>query len=105
MAGNNGNGRKKGTLNKKTQSVIDRLVELGCDPIEGMVKIANKAFDEGELILAGSMYKELAQYVSPKRKSIEMTTLVTYEDRLRSMSEEELDKEFKGMKLDPANLQ
>jgi hypothetical protein len=74
MAGTKGNsGRKKGVPNKRTQSVIDQLVALDCDPIEGMASIARKAIDEGELILAGSMYKELAQYVAPKRKSIEVS--------------------------------
>ena len=74
MAGTKGNsGRKKGVPNKRTQSVIDQLVSLDCDPIEGMASIASKAMDEGELILAGSMYKELAQYVAPKRKSIEVS--------------------------------
>jgi hypothetical protein len=52
---------------------MDKLSDLNCDPIEGMATIARKAMDEGELILAGSMYKELAQYVAPKRKSIEVS--------------------------------
>ena len=51
------------------------------------------------------MFKELAQYVAPKRKSIEMTTHITYEDQIRAMSEEELDEELRGMKIDPATLQ
>jgi hypothetical protein len=29
-------GRTSGTPNRKTQAVIDRLVALGCFPIEGM---------------------------------------------------------------------
>jgi hypothetical protein len=66
-------GRVKGTPNKPTQNIIDKLAELDCDPIEGMATIARQAMDENDLILAGSMYKELAQYVAPKRKSIEMT--------------------------------
>lgn len=66
-------GRTKGTPNKPTQNIIDRLAELDCDPIEGMTLIASQAMDEGELMLAGSMYKELAQYVAPKRKSIEVS--------------------------------
>lgn len=66
-------GRVKGTPNKKTQDVIDRLNALGCDPIEGMAKIAKTALASDDLQLAGQMYKELAQYVAPKRKAIEMT--------------------------------
>ena len=68
-----GAGRKKGKPNKKTQEVLDKLAELNCDPIEGMARIAKQAIDEGELQLAGNMYKELAQYVAPKRKAIEHT--------------------------------
>lgn len=64
-------GRVKGTPNKKTQDVIDRLAELKCDPIEGMARIAQLAMDEADLHLAGQMYRELAQYVAPKRKAIE----------------------------------
>ena len=66
-------GRVKGTPNKKTLEVIERLKELKCDPIEGMAKIAQTALDAGDLPLAGQMYKELAQYVAPKRKAVEVT--------------------------------
>ena len=106
MAGTKGNsGRKKGVPNKRTQSVIDQLVALDCDPIEGMASIARKAMDEGELILAGSMYKELAQYVAPKRKSVEMNTHVSFEQKLQDMSQEELDDELRGYSIDPAKVQ
>jgi len=33
-------GRKKGTPNKKTQALLDRLEELACDPLELSAKIA-----------------------------------------------------------------
>jgi hypothetical protein len=104
MAGNNGNGRKKGTPNKKTQSVIDQLAALDCDPIKGMATIALKAMEDKDFILAGSMFKELAQYVAPKRKSVEMSTHVTFEERLHDLTDEELDAELRGLKLDPAKL-
>ena len=61
-------GRCKGTPNRKTQAVIDRLDALGCDPIEGMAKIDEKV----EMSIRAQMYKELAQYVAPKRKAIEV---------------------------------
>jgi len=74
MAGTKGNsGRKKGVPNKRTQSIIDQLVGLNCDPIKGMAKIAKKAMDEGDLHLALAAFKDLAQYVAPKRKSIEVS--------------------------------
>ena len=105
MAGNNGNGRKKGTPNKKTQSIIDQLAALDCDPIEGIATIAKLSMKAKDYATALNAFKDLAQYVAPKRKSIEMTTHVTYEDQIRSMSEEELDEELRGLKLDPVNLQ
>jgi hypothetical protein len=68
----NPNGRPKGSRNKQTLAVADRLEALGCDPIEGMAMIA---MDEGaDLSLRGQMYKELAQYIAPKRKAVEMQT-------------------------------
>jgi hypothetical protein len=38
-----------------------------------MAKIAKKAMEGDDWVLAGNMYKELAQYVAPKRKAIEIT--------------------------------
>ena len=65
-------GRKKGTPNKKTLDVAKRLKELNCDPLEGMVRVAQMAMEEKDLSVAGRMYSELAQYVAPKRKAVEM---------------------------------
>ncbi len=73
--GRKSGGRKKGTPNKKTKEIIDKLEELNCDPIEGMASIARIAKTMGDFSLAGSMYKELAQYVYPKRKAVEHTKL------------------------------
>jgi|SRR5680860_104733 len=64
-------GRRKGTPNRKTEAVIDRLEALGCDPIEGMARLAMDG--TVELSIRAQMYKELAQYVAPKRKAIEIT--------------------------------
>src|SRR5829696_6196646 len=70
-AGERRGGRQRGTPNKKTQTVADTLAELGCNPIEGMAKIAMD--EQAELGLRAQMYKELAQYVAPKRKAVEVT--------------------------------
>jgi hypothetical protein len=49
---------------------MDRLEALGCDPIEGMARIA---MDETiDLSIRAQMFKELAQYVAPKRKALDM---------------------------------
>ena len=64
-------GRIPGTKNKLTLSAIEKLNKLGCDPLEGMAKIA---MDQSNPIdLRARMYAELAQYVAPKLKSSELT--------------------------------
>ena len=65
-------GRVKGTLNKANQDVQKKLRKLNCDPIEGMVKIANMSMESNDYELAARMYKELAQYVAPKLRSMEV---------------------------------
>ena len=62
-------GRQAGTPNRATADVIAKLEALGCDPIEGMARIA---MDEGNSPeLRGKMYAELACYIAPKRKAID----------------------------------
>jgi hypothetical protein len=63
-------GRKKGTPNRSSLEVAERLRELNCDPIEGMARIAMDKRHTPEL--RGRMYAELAQYVYPKRKAVEL---------------------------------
>lgn len=70
-------GRTKGTPNKNTSDIQAKLDALGCDPIQGMAEIAAEARRNGDLNLAGTMYKELAQYVAPKRKAVEVQGDVT----------------------------
>jgi hypothetical protein len=63
-------GRQCGTPNHKTADIREKLAAMGCDPIAGMAAIA---MDEKQDIgLRAQMFKELAQYVAPKRKAIEM---------------------------------
>jgi hypothetical protein len=63
-------GRKAGTPNKRTVEVTERLRELGCDPIEGMARLAMDEKNTPEL--RGRMHAELASYVAPKRKALEL---------------------------------
>lgn len=64
-------GRSKGSVNKSTRDVTVRLAELSCDPIEGMARIALNEQNSPEL--RGRMFAELAQYVAPKRKAVELS--------------------------------
>lgn len=70
---NNPAGRPKGSKNKVKADIEQKLAALGCDPIQGMAEIAIEAKNNGDFTLAGSMYKELAQYVAPKRKAVEVS--------------------------------
>ena len=63
-------GRFKGPRNKSTLNVVERLAALGCDPIVEMAKIAMNA--TAPLDLRARMYAELAEYIAPKRITIEV---------------------------------
>src|SRR3954464_9593773 len=65
-------GRTAGTPNRRTVEVIEMLDALGCRPIEGMARIA---MDEANPVeLRARMYAELAGYVAPKRKAIDLSS-------------------------------
>ncbi len=66
-------GRQKGTPNKALSKAAKTLEEIGCNPILEMVKIAEECMQLQDYQTAGGMYKELAQYVSPKLKAVEVT--------------------------------
>lgn len=63
-------GRAKGTPNKRTTEVSELLHALKCDPVEGMARIAMDEAHAPEL--RGRMYAELAGYLFPKRKALEI---------------------------------
>jgi hypothetical protein len=63
-------GRTAGTPNRRTAEVAARLEELDCDPIEGMARLAMDQANPPEL--RGRMYAELAQYIAPKRKALDL---------------------------------
>ncbi len=66
-----GSGRKPGTVNKKTAEVRELLLSLKCDPVTGMARIAMNSKNPPEL--RGRMYSELAQYMWPKRRAVEVS--------------------------------
>ena len=61
--------RKAGTPNTRPLDVIERLDQLGCDPIEGMTKIALD--QQNPVELRPRMFSDLAQYVAPKRRAVD----------------------------------
>jgi hypothetical protein len=67
-----GSGRKTGTPNRRTKTIEDKLAALGCDPIEAMARLAMDDNEPSTLRFAA--LKELAQYVAPKRKAVEVSS-------------------------------
>lgn len=60
-------GRKKGTPNKSTLTLLQKCEAKGIDVFEAMLDIAI----EGDLAVRFAALKEVAQYIYPKRKSLE----------------------------------
>ncbi len=63
-------GRRPGTPNRKTHELSEKLESLGCDPIEGLVRLAEDPATKPEIKVR--CYAELAQYIHPKRKAMEL---------------------------------
>ena len=70
-------GRQKGTPNKDTQALQERIAQRypGWDPVEAMAEIAQD--DTNDVMIRLAALKEIAQYIHPKRKAIEHTGTVT----------------------------
>ena len=65
-------GRMRGTPNKRTLDIQVMLDRLGCNPLEGMAKLAMN--EATPIEIRARMYAELAQYIAPKRRSAEVQT-------------------------------
>lgn len=61
-------GRKKGTPNKVKSGLSEKLEASGKDPFQTLMDL----LDHSEAGIRLSAAKELAQYLEPKRKAIEM---------------------------------
>ena len=71
LPGERRGGRAPGTPNRATAEVSDKLAALGFDPIAAMVAIATDP--AADLTLRGRMASELAAYIHPKRRAIDLT--------------------------------
>ena len=72
-------GRAKGTPNRQTMLVRDRLAELKCDPVQGLVKIATDPSNTPEL--RARVYADLLAFSAPKLKAIELAASERAEPR------------------------
>ena len=66
-----GGGLRSGSKNKDRVSVEARMLELGCDPLQAMVEIAQEARDAGDLALSAKIHGDLLQYIRPRLRSVE----------------------------------
>jgi hypothetical protein len=64
-------GRTAGTPNRRTVELAERLVELGCDPLEGLALTA--ADLTTDVALRARVYADLLPYLYPRRKAVELT--------------------------------
>ena len=66
-----GSGRKKGTPNKRTADIMERL--KGVDIVGELLEIARTTEKEETKV---TVYKELMKYVYPQRKAVEIANEV-----------------------------
>ena len=89
-------GRLKGTPNKSTNTVRELLSSLGCDPIEGMAKIA---IDENvDIRIRAQMYRDLAPYVYPRLSATDLSVQKVEAPRSTPTTKQEL---LEAIKRDP----
>ena len=69
-----GSGRPKGALGDKAVAVLQQLDGVGCNPIEALANIAMDPSNTPELRFQAN--KELAQYVAPKRRAVELDATI-----------------------------
>ena len=68
---NNPSGRPRGSKNRRTILLEEKLKFLGCDPIENIVNLLNdEKTDDG---IKAKLNCVLAGYLYPKRKAVEIT--------------------------------
>lgn len=88
-----GSGRKKGSVNKRTQFVIDTLARLKCDPIEVLAYLANgdkKALKSNKVVpydIRVWAAKELLPYIAPKLASVQIEADIRQETKIKAVIE------------------
>tara|TARA_Y100000590_G_scaffold419671_1_gene521613 strand:+ start:404 stop:745 length:342 start_codon:yes stop_codon:yes gene_type:complete len=87
-----GAGRPKGALGTKTKAVQEKLEALDCDPIEALAMIAKDTSNTPELRFQAN--KELAQYIAPKRRAVEMDASLDSGIKVNVLSFAEASKEI-----------
>jgi hypothetical protein len=79
-----GPGRPKGSKSRNKEAVAEVCARLGCNPIEGLIRVATdlakaKKQTLGSRKLEAWCYAELAQYCYPKLKAVEHSGTVVHD--------------------------
>jgi hypothetical protein len=64
-------GRKPGSLNKRTREIADRASKEGISPLEVMIEAMRDAYEKGGAIAAFAFAKDAAPYLHPRISAIE----------------------------------
>lgn len=94
-------GRPKGSLNSNKQHLLRLLQETypGYHPVIEMAKIAHD--ETADQALRASMHKEVAQYVTPKLKAMEVTLEADVKHQYFITGQPMQDKGGKVIELNP----
>ena len=66
-------GVQKARRIRKPAKIAERIQALGCDPIEGMVRLAKLSEEEGDYPTAARCMGQLLDRVAPKLSSVAVT--------------------------------
>lgn len=94
-----GAGRKKGSLNRKTTEVANRLIESGgITPLEVMLEAMRDHYENKRLDEAAAIAKDAAPYIHPRLSSVEYKQK---ERDLDALTDAELEAIIRGRQVGP----
>lgn len=88
-----GSGRKRGTPNRKTQTLEEICIRKGIDPFEGLLELCMHE-DAGIRL---SALKEVNQYLHPKRRAIEQSIVAEVTAGEQTDQADRIVEEFKAL--------
>jgi hypothetical protein len=89
-------GRERGTPNRRSVELAERLEALDCDPVALLASIATDT--EADMALRVKCSIELMAYLYPKRKAIEITEVEQEPDEVDYLYENLTDEELESLR-------
>ena len=83
-------GRKKGSPNKRTQSLIEKLEAANYCPVEDLLNIIRT--EQLEPMDRANIDMKLMEYLYPKRKAVEITEHNQFDGPLKFVVQDELNE-------------